>query len=134
MKNFITRFICILAIVGLMAGCAGLFKFSQDAETIMCNPPQNVMDVVKAAAPVIATAISMLVPGSAPYLAAVDAAAIVGYIQQGACISLTQLNNLITFLGSDAVKTAQVKMVAGKKAAPIKVFNIQPLIIWAGKK
>ena len=123
--------LCIIVAMGFAVTGATCLK---NVQTQVCAPPANVIAIAKAVAPVIQMAIMIAVPGSAAYLAAVDAAGIVDYVQSGLCISTTQLNNLIAFLKSDVFKTAEVKMMAKRGTAKAELINIQPLIDWkAGK-
>jgi predicted xylose isomerase-like sugar epimerase len=116
--------LCIVIALGFGASGATCLQ------NTMCSPPADVMAVAKAAAPVIQMAIIMLVPGTAAYLAAVDAAAAVDYIQDGICLSITQLNALIAFLQSSDAKVANAKMMMKAGPARAKALNIQPLIDW----
>lgn len=126
--------ISVMVLPLMVGGCAGFKPFFTSAQGIACNPPANVIAVAKVAAPLIEIALAMIVPGTAAYLAAVDASAVVNAIQKGICVSVKQLNSLIAFLSSDAAKSArikQVKMAAGLKAMPAPI-NLQPLVDWAG--
>ena len=98
-------------------------------QQILCNPPANVVAVANAAAPVIAMIINLAVPGSAAWVNANNAAAIVSAIQSRVCIGITQLNTLIAFLESSMFKQAQTKAMVGKKLVPVPL-NIQPLRDW----
>lgn len=127
MKKFKLAVCILLALVLTVSGCAFL-KVVQDK---VCNPPAGVMALINSAAPVVAAIIAAAVPGSAVYVAAVANQQTITAIQAGVCVSLTQLNNLIDFLQSPEVQQAQLKMMAGKKAAaPI---NVQPLVDWRDK-
>ena len=119
--------LCIIVALGFGVTGATCLK---NVQTQVCSPPANVIAVAKAVAPIIQMAIIMAVPGSAAYLAAIDAAGIVDYVQNGLCISTTQLNNLIAFLKSDVFKTAEVKMMAKRGPAKAELINIQPLLDW----
>jgi len=123
--------LCIIVAMGFAVTGATCMK---NVQTQVCSPPANVIAIAKAVAPIIQTVIMVALPGSAAYVAAVDAAGIVDYIQNGLCISTTQLNNLIAFLKSEVFKTAQVKMAAKRGVAKAELINIQPLLDWkAGK-
>ena len=114
----------VLCINFMTIGCAGL-------QTAACNPPANVIAVAQAAAPLVATAINMFIPGSVAYVTAVTVQGAVTAILGGACVTLTQLDNLIAWLQSDAAKTLQAKAMV--KAGPMKaaaVIDPQALIDW----
>jgi hypothetical protein len=120
------KYLAILAIVALVSGCA----FLQTAQDTICNPPQSVITVANAAAPLVAIAINMAGPGSAAYVNAVTVQGAITAIQGGACVSLTQLNALIAWLQSDEAQTLQTKAMI--KVGPMKAvaINVQPLIDW----
>lgn len=117
---------CILALAFGATGATCM----KNVQTQVCAPPANVIAVAKTVAPIIQMILMTAIPASAPYLAAVDAAGIVDYIQNGLCISTTQLNSLIAFLQSEVFKTAQVKMMAKRGPAKAELINIQPLLDW----
>ncbi len=117
--------ILIMAVALLSSGCAGFLKFSQQAQEKLCNPPEAVMTVIKGAAEVVKSILAIAVPGSQLYVSAVEAGQVVDAIQGGACVTVTQLNNLIAFLQSDAAQ----KAMAGQKV----FVNVQPLQDWASK-
>ncbi|TRZ44516.1 hypothetical protein D4S03_11975 [bacterium] len=125
------RLAVLIMALSLLAGCAGVKAFFTQTQTIACAPPAEVIAVAKAAAPLILLAVQMTIPGSATWLAGVDAASAVDSIQKGICISATQLSNLITFLESKNVKMAQAK--ASKKTTKVaKGLDIGPLVRWQG--
>lgn len=133
MKHF--RFLLIVAIAfGLLVapvGCASVKAFFTSAQEIACSPPANVIAVAKAAAPLVAIAINMLVPGTEAYINIVTVEQAVDAILGGACVSLTELNALITWLQSDMAKSIQTKTAV--KAAPMKAIaaiDPQALIDW----
>ena len=123
------RLLILCIVIALGFGVTGATCL-QNVQTQVCSPPANVIAVAKAVAPIIQMAIIMAVPGSAAYLAAIDAAGIVDYVQSGLCISTTQLNNLIAFLKSDVFNAAEVKMMAKRGPAKAELINIQPLLDW----
>jgi hypothetical protein len=138
--------IVVLAIMALaLAGCCtktdangiATKSFSNclaSASNVACNPTPAVIATVQAAVTIISTAISLAVPGTAAWVAAMDAQNIASIILSGACVTTTQLDSLITWLSSDAAKVAQAQ-VAAKKIKTVGIamtpLNIQPLINWA---
>jgi hypothetical protein len=125
------KILVLCMVVALAFGATGATCLQQVA-TQACNPPPAVIAVVQAAAPLVAIAITTFIPGSAQYVNAVAVQGVVTAILGGACVSLTQLNNLIAWLQSDDAKVIQVKAMV--KAGPMKAqaINIQPLVDWAG--
>ncbi len=93
-------------------------KTSQD---IVCNAPQGVMDVIGVVAPLIA---SYVFPSIDPALVK---AAVTG-IQQGGCVTLTQLNALIAWITAFN-NQQQAAALKGLYKAP-KSIPVDPLIIW----
>lgn len=105
------------------------------AQDYVCNPPQEVVAVVTTAAPLLVTVVNALVPGTAAYINAVNAAQTAQALQSGLCVFVTDLNNLISVLQSPDTQAAQAKMVSAK-ALPAPI-NTQVLINWEvtkGKK
>lgn len=103
------------------------------AQDMACNPPANVIALANAAAPVIAMILNLAVPGSAAWINAANAAAYMTTLRRGACISMTQLNELINFLSSPQVKSAQVAMrakVITGKAQVVPSLDVQALVDW----
>ena len=118
------KVLVVLLVVALsLSGCAGFLKFSQQVQDKLCNPPANVMMILEQAAPIVQAIISMAVPGSAAFIAAVNAKQVIDSIQGGACVTVTQLNNLITFLQSADAKKEMSKTKA--------VVNVQALQDWS---
>jgi hypothetical protein len=140
MKNVLAG----LVVLAMVSGCCTLTDINgvetksflnclKAAQDKICNPPAVVIDMAKLAAPIIKTAISLLVPGSAEYLAAIDSAAAIDSILNTGCVGITNLNKLVAFLQTDAFKNAQAvsavaKMkMAGAMTSPI---SVQPFIDW----
>jgi hypothetical protein len=123
------KIVILCLIVALAFGATGA-TCMQTAQDRVCNPPQNVIAVVNAAAPLVAIAINMAVPGSAAFVNAVSVQGAITAIQGGVCVSLGQLNNLIAWLQSDAVKELQAKAML--KAGPARAMALDPapLIAW----
>jgi hypothetical protein len=123
--------LCLIVAMGLGLTGATCLNTVQDK---VCNPPQAVIDVANAAAPLVEMAISMALPDSAVYVNAVSVQAAITAIQGGACITSTQLNNLIAWLQSDQAKALQVKAMV--KVGPMKAvaINVQPLVDWRDGK
>jgi hypothetical protein len=119
-----------LSILVVLAMLVGGCSFLQTAQDILCNPPQSVIAVANAAAPLVAIAINMAIPGSAVYVNAVTVQGAITAIQGGACVSLTQLNALITWLQSDEAKQVQAQVML--KAGPMRAVALDaaPLIAW----
>lgn len=118
----------------LAPGCATVKSFFTSAQTMACNPTPAVVEVVTAAVPILATAVSIAVPGTQAWVAAYGAQNIANVILSGACVSLDQLNALIAYLSSDAAKVAQAKMAVVKMKKGVAVtrpLDINPLVIWA---
>lgn len=120
------KLLAVMMILALIGGCS----FLQTAQDTICNPPQSVIAVANAAAPLVAIAINMTLPGSASYVNAVTVQGAITAIQGGACVSLTQLNNLIAWLQSNEAQQLQAKAML--KAGPMKALaiSVQPLIDW----
>ena len=131
MRSKVLVLALVLALV--LGGCQAIQTGTQAVETVMCNPPANVVAVVKAALPVLETIIAMLVPGTAAFMVAAQQINVVDTITSGGCIASTQLNALITYLQSPTVAKAQAKMMAGKKGTPVKALDISALQAWAKK-
>ena len=104
-------------------GCAG-------AQKIACSPPAAVISVAQAAAPLVAVAINIAIPGSAAYVTAVTVSGAVDAILGGVCVSLTQLDNLIDWLQSDTAKTLQTKEMVKVGPAKATTLSVQPLLDW----
>jgi len=125
------KYLAVLMIVAMaMNGCAAL----QTAQDIACNPPQAVIDVANAAAPLVAVAVNIALPGSAAYVIAVTVQGAITAIQAGACVTLTQINAVIAWLQSDEAKALQTQAMA--KAGPAKAqapISSQALIDWRNK-
>lgn len=119
MKKFL---VAMMVVTMTVSGCS----FLQTTQDTFCNPPADVIAVANAAAPLVAVAISIAVPGSAVYVNAVSVMAAITAIQGGACVSLTQLNTLIAWIQSDEAKSIQTKALI-KVIAPI---SAQPLLDW----
>lgn len=122
-------------IIGLAFSVTGA-TCMKSVQGVACNPPASVLVVAAAAAPIIAIAINMLIPGSEAWATAANAQGAITALQGGICISATQLNNLIAFLQSNVFKTAQAKAMAKRvilDKGTIQVVNVQPLIEWADK-
>ena len=124
------KILVLLVIVALAFGASGATCMNSVATTA-CNPPTAVISALPAAISLIKIALSVFVPGTATYMAAVDASAVATSIESGVCVSVTQLNNLIAFLQSKDVQTLQTKAML--KAGPMKaqVINVQPFVDWA---
>ena len=124
------KIIVLCLILSLAFGATGA-TCMQNVQTQACNPPAAVVSALPAAVSLIKIALSVFVPGTAAYLAAVDASAVATSIESGVCVSVTQLNNLIAFLQSKDVQTLQTKAML--KAGPMKaqVINVQPFVDWA---
>jgi hypothetical protein len=104
------------------------------ASNVACNPTPAVIATVQAAVVIIQTGVSLAVPGTAAWVAAMDAQNVANIVLSGACVSTTQLNNLITWLSSDAAKVAQANVATKKMKATGAVMtplDINPLINWA---
>ena len=123
------KLIVLLAIVALAFSTTGATCL-QNVQDKVCNPPADVIAVANAAAPLVAIAINIAVPGSTVYVNAVSVMAAVTAIQGGVCVSVTQLNALISWLQSDEAKTLQEKAMV--KAGPAKTAALDPapLIAW----
>ena len=123
--------ILILCVVLALAFGAFGATCMQNIQTQACTPPAAVISALPVAITLISIALSTFFPGSAAYLAAVNASAVANSIEVGVCVSVTQLNALIAFLQSNDVKAVQAK--AMMKAGPAKatVLNIAPLQAWA---
>ena len=123
------KIVILCCIVALGLGVTGA-TCMQNVQTAACSPPAAVISILPSVIQIAAVALATFVPGTAQYLAAVNASAVANSIEVGICVSATQLNDLITFLQSNNVKTLQAKMMV--KAGPMKAvaFNIQPLIDW----
>ena len=129
------RKIAILCLVVAVAFGAMGATCMRNVQEVICNPPQAVIDVANAAAPLVAIAITMALPGSAAYVNAVAVQGAITAIQGGACVSITQLNNLIAWLQSDEAQGLQVKAML--KAGPAKAtapISVQPLIDWRSSR
>ena len=103
------------------------------ASNVACNPTPAVIATVQAGVVIIQTGISLAAPGTAAWVAAMDAQNVANIILSGACVSTTQLNNLIAWLSSDAAKIAQANVAAKKMKATGAVMtpmDINPLIDW----
>ena len=126
MKKIMILCLAVAIVFGAMGATC-----MQNVQSNVCNPPQSVIDIANAAAPLIAIAITMALPGSAAYVTAVTVQGAITAIQGGACVSITQLNALIAWLQSNDAKTLQAKAMV--KAGPMKAvapINVQPLIDW----
>ena len=124
LKTFTRLAIMMFFCINFMTiGCAG-------AQKIACSPPASVITVAEAAAPLVAVAVNMLVPGSAAYVNAVTVSGAVTAILGGACVSLTQLNAVIAWLQSDESKTLQAKAMVKAGPARAVALNPQPLLDW----
>jgi len=123
--------IMVLCLIIAMAFGATGATCMQNIQTQACNPPAAVISMLPVAITIITMALSAFVPGTAAYLAAVNASAVANSIEVGVCVSVTQLNALIAFLQSSDVKSLQTKAMV--KAGPMKAraLNIQPLQDWA---
>ena len=120
----------LCAIIALGLGATGATCL-QNVQENVCNPPPAVIEVVNAAAPLVAVVINTALPGSAAYVNAITVQGAITAIQGGVCVSLTQLNALIAWLQSDEARTLQLKAMA--KAGPARalaVLSAQPLIDW----
>ena len=130
MKKVIVLCMIVVLAFGVMGATC-----MQNVQEAVCNPPQSVIDVANAVAPLITVAITMAIPGSEAYVTAVTVQGAITAIQGGACVSVTQLNALIVWLQSDTAKALQTKAMA--KAGPTKavpMINPQPLIDWRDGK
>ena len=124
------KVIVLLAIVALGLGVTGA-TCMQNVQEAVCNPPQSVIDIANAAAPLVASVIVTLVPGSEAYVTAVTVQAAVTAIQGGACVTITQINTLIAWLQSDEAVSMQMKAMAKAGPANAKsLISVQPLIDW----
>ena len=124
--------LCLIIAVGLGVSGATCMQNVQDT---VCNPPASVIAVANAAAPLVAIAINMALPGSAAFINAVTVQGAITAIQGGACVSTTQLNALIAWLQGNDAKTLQAK--AQVKAGPMKAaafIDPAPLIVWRDGK
>ena len=124
------KIMVLCCIIALALGVAGA-TCMQNVQETACNPPASVIAVAQAAAPLVAVAINMAIPGSVAYVTAVTVQGAVTAILGGACVSLTQLNALIAWLQSDTAKALQAKAMV--KAGPAKaspVISSQALIDW----
>ena len=123
------KILVLCLIVALTFGAMGA-TCMQNVQTAACSPPAAVISILPSVIQIAAVALATFIPGTAQYLAAVNASAVANSIEVGICVSATQLNDLITFLQSNNVKALQTKMMV--KAGPMKAvaFNIQPLIDW----
>jgi len=119
--------LCLIVAMGLGVTGATCLQNVQDR---VCNPPQAVIDVANAAAPLVAMAIQIALPGSAAYVNAVSVQAAITAIQGGACVSVTQLNNLIAWLQSEQAQTLAAKAMVKAGPARAMAINVQPLISW----
>jgi hypothetical protein len=119
----------LLLIVALAFGATGA-TCMQQIQTQACNPPAAVISMLPVAITIITMALSTFVPGTAAYLAAVNASAVANSIEVGVCVGVTQLDALIAFLQSSDVKSIQTKAMV--KAGPMRAqaLNVQPLIDW----
>lgn len=129
----------ILSAAMLVAGCCtgadgskSFMNCMRSAQTILCNPPADVVQAVNYVAPVIAMILNTAVPGTAAYINAVTAQQVVTALQAGACVTLTQLNQLIAYMQSDVFKTEVAKLAKGP-AMPTPV-PVDPLIKWRNTK
>jgi hypothetical protein len=102
----------------------------QTVQTIACNPPASVLSMLTGVIEITKLGIATFAPGSAEFVAAVQANAAANALLAGVCISIAQLNDLTKFVESAAAKSLSVKMMA--KAGPMKAkaLDAQPLIDW----
>jgi len=124
------KLLVLITIIALALGASGATCMNS-VQKVACNPPAAVITALPVAIQLITIALSTFVPGSAAYLAAVDASAAARSIEAGICISATQLSALIAFLQSNDVKSLQAK--SNLKAGPAKaqVVNISAFQDWA---
>lgn len=122
----------VLFILVLVLLCFGCKTFSMDgAQDTACNPPPDVVAVANAVAPAVAMVLNTAVPGSALFISAANAQSYVSLIQKGACLSVTQVNELIKFIQGPEVMMARAKIAKGGKVAAI---DVTPLKTWATRK
>lgn len=104
-----------------------------DVETVLCNPPQVVMDVAQLADPILQMLLKGLAPDSELYDKVVSSISVVSFIQQGLCVTVHQVNNLIAVLGTPEAKMAEVQLAKRSlvmmKAVPAQV-NVKVLENW----
>jgi hypothetical protein len=100
------------------------------AQAMVCNPDANVMAVINAAAPIIASILNSAVPGSALFINAQNAANVVASIQSVGCTSVTALNQLIAFIQSSAFTQAQASLTAKGKMMAMAPIDVRPLVDW----
>ncbi len=119
--------LCLIIAVGLGVSGATCLNNLQDN---ICNPPPAVISAVQAAAPVVAFIINQAREDSDEYITAVAVQGVVTSILAGACVSVTQLNNLIAWLDSNQGQAAVAE--SNLKAGPMKAkaINIQALRDW----
>ena len=123
------KIIVLLAIVALAFGTMGA-TCMQNTQTTVCNAPANVVSQIQAVLDLAEAALATLVPGTAPYVAAVGAYATASAIQNGLCVGLTQLNSLIAFLQDPNTTALQTKVMMKKGPMKAVVINVQPFISW----
>ena len=124
------KILILCCLIALAFGATGA-TCMQSVQNVACNPPANVIAVAQAAAPLVAIAINMAIPGSDAYVTAVTISGAVTAILGGACVSLTQINALIAWLQSDQVKMLQVKaMVKVGPAKAVTAISPDALIKW----
>jgi hypothetical protein len=125
------KLLTLLLILALAFSVTGA-TCMQNIQTKACDPPAAVLAALPAAITVIKIALSTFVPGTAEYLAAVDASAVASSLEVGVCVSVTQLNALIAFLQSDNAKVIETKAMV--KAGPMRAraVNVAPFVAWAG--
>ena len=126
MKRIMVLCLAVAVLFGAMGATC-----MQNVQDAVCDPPQSVIDIANAAAPLVAAVIATLVPGSEEYVTAVTVQAAITAIQGGACVTVTQINTLIAWLQSDEAVSMQMKAMA--KAGPAKaksLISVQPLISW----
>lgn len=92
------------------------------AQTMVCNPPAAVVNIVSIAIPILGSMVGM---------DATFALGVCKSIQTIGCTSLTALNRLIDFFNSPSFQQAFAQTQAAKlKAVP---FDVQPLVDWSHK-
>jgi hypothetical protein len=124
------KIMVLCLVIALAFGASGATCL-QNVQTNACNPPAAVIAILPAAISIITTALSVFVPGTAPYLAAVNSSAVANSIEVGICVSALQLNALIAFLQSQETKTVQTKMMMKAGPARAKALDISPLVAWS---
>ena len=123
--------VALMVVAMMLTGCAG---FWTKAQTNVCNPPQAVIDVIKAGIPIIKIAINIALPGSQVFTDAIEAEATANLILNTGCVAVTDLNKLIAFIQGTSFAQAQASTAVAKLKAAGTVtqpLNVAPLQAWA---